>query len=103
MAKDAVELIKNAEQKAYEIVSKAKADAQKMVEEARAEKNDIIKKSVAEAENEIAKRESDIKKVCDEKIQTEIEAYRKENEKLFSDLEKKIALTAGKIVPEIFM
>ena len=30
MAKDAVELIKNAEQRAYEIVSKAKADAQKM-------------------------------------------------------------------------
>ena len=35
MAKDAVELIKNAEQRAYEIVSKAKADAQKMVDEAR--------------------------------------------------------------------
>ncbi len=103
MAKDAVELIKNAEQRAYDIVSKAKADAQKMVDEARGEKDAIMKKSISETENEIAKREIDIKKVCDEKFRAEVEAYRKENERCFSELEEKIGRTAMKIVPEIFM
>ena len=62
-----------------------------------------MKKSISEAENEIAKREIDIKKVCDEKFRTEVEAYRKENERCFSELEEKIGRTAMKIVPEIFM
>lgn len=103
MAKDAVELIKNAEQKAYEIVSRAKDDARKMKEEAMNKKHSVIENGLSEAGIEVAKRERDIQKVCSEKIQSEIEAYLKENEPVFSGMEKKLDETAHKIVSEIFM
>ncbi len=102
MAKDAVEMIKNAEQKAYEIVNKAKADAKAMTDNALNEKKSMIEKSIAAAKEEISKRDGDMKKVCDEKIASETEKYRAEVKQSFSDTEKRIGKTAEKVVREIF-
>ena len=102
MAKDAVEMIKNAEQRAYEIVNNAKTDAKEMTDNALNEKKSIIEKSIAAANEEISKRDGDMKKVCDEKIASETENYRAEVKQSFSDIEKRIGKTAEKVVREIF-
>lgn len=103
MAKDAVEKIKNAEQRAYEIVNRAKADAKEMTDNVLTEKKTRVEKSIAAARNEVLMRDAEIKKICDEKFRSETEKYRSDVEKSFSAAEKRIAETAGKIAEEIFI